>query len=368
MTPATPTLDHLRRYAIARSLFKPTTLPTAVRKLGFVQADPMRAPARAQDLILRLRVNDYRAGDLERRYVSLKIDEDCLVNYGFVERKTLALLHPREPRKAWDAKTLGHAQELLEFVRGRRSATHPKHVLQAFSHHGRMPGYWGGELNVSTQLLDGLHYRGLLRVKRRESGTRVYQAIAHPEQEQTAAARRKRAEALVDMVVALYAPLPSASLGYLATLLRLGAPDIQPEVRQVVKAAKERYAHAVVEGRTWYWPADESPRSRRHAVDDQLRMLAPFDPIVWDRRRFEAVWGWVYKFEAYVPEPKRTMGHYALPMLWGEEMIGWANLRLVDGQLRHKLGFVSGRRPAGAAFKLALEEELERMRAFLGAS
>ncbi|MDB5851363.1 MAG: cytoplasmic protein [Rhodoferax sp.] len=362
-----PSLDELRRYAIARSLFKPTTLPAAIRKLGFVQADPMRAPARAQDLILRLRVRDYRAGDLEQRYARLQIEEDCLVNYGFVERKTLALLHPRQPREAWDAKTQADAEQMLEFVRG-RGATHPKHVLEAFSHHGRMPGYWGGELNVSTQLLDGLHYRGLLRVQRRDSGTRVYQHVAHPAQAQTPEARRLRAEALLDMVVALYAPLPSASLGYLATLLRLGAPDIQPEIRQVVKAAKDRYGHALVAGHTWYWPADENPRSRRHVVDDGLRMLAPFDPIAWDRRRFEAFWGWVYKFEAYVPAAKRTMGHYALPLLWQGQMLGWANLKLVQGRLTHTLGFAAGRRPTGAAFKLALDEELERMRVFLGAS
>jgi uncharacterized protein YcaQ len=362
-----PTLEDLRRYAIARSLFKPTTLPAAIRKLGFVQADPMRAPARAQDLILRLRVRDYRAGDLERRYARLHIEEDCFVNYGFVERKTLTLLHPRQPRKDWDAETHANAQQLLEFVR-QRGATHPKHLLEAFSHHGRMPGYWGGELNVSTQLLDGLHYRGLLRVQRRESGTRVYRHIVHPEQDNSPAARRIRAQALVDMVVQLYAPLPSASLGYLATLLRLGAPDIQPEVREVVKAAKDRYAHTVVQGRTWYWPIAENPRSKRYAVDAHLRLLAPFDPVVWDRRRFEAFWGWVYKFEAYTPAAKRTMGHYALPLLWQGQMLGWANLRLVNGQLKHELGFVAGRRPRDAAFRRALEEELEKMRVFLGAS
>lgn len=65
--PATPTLDDLRRHAVARTLFKPTTLMTAIRRLGFVQADPIRAPARAQDLTLRHRVKDYRAGDLERQ-------------------------------------------------------------------------------------------------------------------------------------------------------------------------------------------------------------------------------------------------------------------------------------------------------------
>ena len=51
-----PSLEDLRRYAVARSLFTPTTLPAAIRRLGFVQADPIRAPARAQDLTLRHRV------------------------------------------------------------------------------------------------------------------------------------------------------------------------------------------------------------------------------------------------------------------------------------------------------------------------
>jgi uncharacterized protein YcaQ len=50
------TLDALRRHALARSLFAPTTLPKAITRLGFVQADPIRAPASAQDLTLRHRV------------------------------------------------------------------------------------------------------------------------------------------------------------------------------------------------------------------------------------------------------------------------------------------------------------------------
>src|ERR1700759_2868993 len=81
-----PSLDALRRYAVARTLFKPTTLPGAIRRLGFVQADPIRAPARAQDLTLRHRVADYRAGDLQRLKTRLPIEEDCLVNYGFLPR------------------------------------------------------------------------------------------------------------------------------------------------------------------------------------------------------------------------------------------------------------------------------------------
>src|SRR6202042_2262194 len=88
-------LSHLRRYAIARSLFKPTTLKRAVHKLGFVQADPIRAPARAQDLTLRHRVTNYRVGDLERSYTKLGVEEDFFVNYGFVTNALQSLMHPR---------------------------------------------------------------------------------------------------------------------------------------------------------------------------------------------------------------------------------------------------------------------------------
>src|SRR3954447_10079262 len=88
------TLDDLRRFAVARSLFKRTTLKRALDQLGFVQADPIRAPARAQDLILRHRVKDYHAGDLERLYPRLGIEEDFFVVYGFLTRPIQALMHP----------------------------------------------------------------------------------------------------------------------------------------------------------------------------------------------------------------------------------------------------------------------------------
>ena len=90
---ASPTLSTLRRYAVARSLFSPTTLPKAIERLGFVQADPIRSPARAQDLTLRHRVKGYRAGDLERRYAQLAVEEDFFVNYGFVTPALHAFLN-----------------------------------------------------------------------------------------------------------------------------------------------------------------------------------------------------------------------------------------------------------------------------------
>src|SRR3954468_6296279 len=122
-----PTLPDLRRYAISRSLFKPTTIGKAIAKLGFLQADPIRAPARAQDLILRHRVVNYRVGDLERRYAKLPIEEDFFINYGFVPRELQALMHPRTARKAWTKARHRQAHDVLEFVR-ERGVVHPREV------------------------------------------------------------------------------------------------------------------------------------------------------------------------------------------------------------------------------------------------
>jgi uncharacterized protein YcaQ len=322
----------------------------------------MRAPARAQDLILAQRIENYRAGDLERRYPRLAIEETFFINYGFIPRAAAALLHPRGDFRGWNARMQARAAEVLAFVR-ERGGVHPKHVQAQFDH-GRIKR-WGGNLSASTHLLENMHYRGLLRVVRREAGTRIYQATDHLPQEESPAARLARAGRLLDMVVQLYAPVPATSLGYLCALLRNGVPQLAAEIRHIRAEAQSRYAHAQIDGQLWFWPKKESPGADRHRPDDKLHFLAPFDPVVWDRRRFRLFWGWEYKLEAYVPAHKRRLGHYAMPMLWGEQMIGWANLKVIDGRLQHELGF-SGPRPRGSAFKTALDEALLRMQRFLG--
>ncbi len=171
------TLDEMRRFTVARNFFPPTTLKSAIQRMGFVQADPIRAPARAQDLILRHRVKNYFAGDLERRYSSLGVDEDFFVNYGFVTRKLQTLMHPRAApvAKGIGIKTDTKREKLLlEFVR-ERNEVHPREVGEQFAH-GKVTNYWGGSSNATTRMLEAMHYRGLLRVTRREKGIRIYSA------------------------------------------------------------------------------------------------------------------------------------------------------------------------------------------------
>jgi uncharacterized protein YcaQ len=364
----TLTLDHLRRYAVARTLFTPTTLGRAIERLGFVQADPIRAPARAQDLTLRHRVRDYRAGDLERRYARLAIEEDFFVNYGFLPRRHHALMHPRTPREPWSAARAEQARAVLEFVHA-RGAVHPREIDAHFAH-GKTTNWFGGSSNASTLLLDAMHYRGLLRVARRDGGTRVYAARDINANEVDARADDEipaaRMDALVDIVAHKYAPLPLATLGQLVRHLRGGAPQWDALRLGVLERAKARLAHGRVDGVDWYWPAHERPQSARWRPDAGVRLLTPFDPVVWDRRRFEIFWGWAYRFEAYTPAPKRKLGYYALPLLWHDRVIGWGNVAVVGEALRSEFGYSAGRAPRDPAFRAALAAELARMRSFLG--
>lgn len=337
------TFEGLRRYAVTRTLFAKTTLGRALDTLGFVQADPIRAPARAQDLVLRHRVKGYRAGALERAYPKLDADEAFFINYGFVPRRVYALMHPRSHSVKLNPRRV---KAVLEFV-AERKAAHPREVDARFRH-GTVTNWWGGQSSATTHLLDQLHYRGRLRVVRREQGIRVYGPVEHAPH---ALSPAERVDALIDVAVGLYAPLPIASLSYTIGRLRYAVPDLGAEVRAGLKRAHGRLAR----WHGWYWPADEEPDGE---PDDEVRLLAPFDPLVWDRRRFEMLWGWPYRFEAYTPAKKRRWGYYALPLLLRDRVIGWANVS-PDGTAQ--LGWVSKVRPS----KRALAAELERLRAFL---
>lgn len=355
----------LCRYAVARSLFQPTTLTRAIQKLGFVQADPIRAPARAQDLTLRHRVTGYRAGDLERRYPRLTLEEDFFVNYGFLPRAISGLMHPRTARLAWTAQRRQQAEAVLAFIR-ERGVVHPREVDTRFAH-GKVVNWFGGSSNATTRLLEEMHYRGLLRVARRDGGTRMYaprEGLGTAAQDDAAIAERM--DTLVDIALNIYAPVPASSLGQLLSLLCLGVPQWRARRAAALARAKRRLGHARVGAEDWYWPASEDPAARRWCPDDAVRFLTPFDPIVRDRRRFEIFWGWVYRFEAYTPAPKRKLGYYALPILWRDGVVGWGNVAVDSGELRCSLGYNNGRAPRDKLFRKGLNAELERMRAFLG--
>jgi uncharacterized protein YcaQ len=346
------TIEGLRRHAITASLFPATTLNAAIEQLGFVQCDPIRAPARAQDLILRQRVEGYRAGDLERHYPELGLEEDYLYAYGVVPEATWRLLHPRATKRMSKAE-----MKVWELVCG-QAKMHPRE-LEPHMGRRRQVNAWGGFSKATTRTLEALHYRGLLRVAGREKGIRLYQS-AREQAEYLAPAERLRR--LVLLIARILAPVPERSLR--AALRHLGhsAPTL-PGRLQVVKKLIEcgDLQVADFDGVRYVWPGSQTGKVE---VSQAVRFLAPFDPVVWDRYRFEHLWGWAYRFEAYTPPAKRKLGYYAMPLLFGDEVIGWVNVSKKGGAVEVEPGFAKGK-PSSRAFRNAFADEVDRMKEFL---
>jgi uncharacterized protein YcaQ len=351
-----PTIADLRAWALGWSLRPHATVRAALAELEFVQMDPIRAPARAQDLILRQRVDDYRAGDLDRAYPDLDAEEDVLYAYGVIARRLRRLLYPRLSRTGpYTARGLD--AKVLAFVRA-NGVTHPRD-LQAQFGRNRVTNDWGGRSAATTRILESLRYYGLLRVARREAGVRLYEP-APPMPPALPDAERLRE--LVLVITRILAPAPLASLRMPVNMLGYGARGVSGR-RTILRdlVADGSLVAADVDGVTYVWPVDLEPADR---VEARVRFLAPFDPVVWDRERFELFWGWPYRFEAYVPPAKRQLGYYALPLLWRDRVVGWANATKDGAGLAVDVGYVD-RRPRERGYAAALANEIAALQTFL---
>jgi len=348
-------LPELRAYAVTRTLSQPADLATAIQTLGFVQIDPIRSPARAQDLILRHRVDGYRIGDLGARFAALPLIEDFLHVYGVLPAASLRLLHPRRRQRIWrvEREHPRLARKILDHI-GRSGPTHPRDLTRALGSTSIING-WGGSSAATTRMLEVLHYRGALRVLRRDNGVKIYDLAPPLEAKLPLAAR---VDELLQMLVRLYAPVSTASLRQMTVMVGQDSLPEAARVRAMARLQKsDRLARGVVDGVEYLWPAEETFPGE---AATRVKLLAPFDPIVWDRRRFEHLWQWDYRFEAYTPPAKRRYGYYALPLLWRDRVIGWANVALNANGLDVRTRFVD-KKPQSARFVRELEREVDAL-------
>jgi uncharacterized protein YcaQ len=229
---------------------------------------------------------------------------------------------------------------------------------------------WGSYSKATTHALEWLHWRGLLRIARRERGIRVYRPSAVTE---AAASPADRLRSLIMVYARILGPSPEKRLQTLIARHR----DIG-NTREVLKAmvGSGELRRDSADSVDYLSPSGFAP----DALDDsrRVRFLAPFDPIVWDRTRFEHLWGWQYRFEAYTPVDQRVRGYYAMPLLWDDEIVGWVNTGATGAKgaggargatgagvaLDVQVGFVRGR-PRDREFRRELDAEIARLEAFL---
>ena len=323
----------------------------------------MRAPARAQDLILAHRVEGYRAGELERRYPRLAIEEAFFVNYGFLPRRTLALLHPRGERRAWNARMQARARDVLDFVRqhgphptqgragafrpwphqalGRRPERQrasaggpaPSRALARGAARGRHTGLRGDRAPVA-----GRQPRGPARARRPAAGhggaalraaACGQPRLSVPAAASWSAAPGRRGAAGPGARQVSLRPCrgrrPDCGSGRGARIRR------PPDTRSTTGCASSRPSTP--------WSGTGGASSCSGAGNTRWRRICRPTSGAWATTR--------------------------CPCSGASEVLGWANLKVVDGRLQHELGF-AGPRPRGSAFRRALDEALQRMQEFLG--
>ena len=248
---------------------------------------------------------------------------------------------------------------MLGLVTAGRGSLHPRELSKGRGGNRELNG-WGGYSAATTRTLHALHHQGLLRVAGREKGIRLYEAACQTGGEGIELEVRLRK--LVLLIAAILQPVPVRSLRAALGLLAHAAPGFRGRVGVVDRLADSgELASGVVEGVRYVWPEGRVARTEDR---DSVRFLAPFDPLVWDRRRFEHFWGWGYRFEAYTPAVKRKMGYYAMPLLWRDEVVGWVNAARTGGGLGFSPGFAFGE-PGDRAFWSEFEREAERFRGFM---
>lgn len=348
-----PSLDQFRRQVVNYSLFEPSSLDKAIQQLGFVQADPIRSPARAQDLILRHRVKNYKVGDLERSYPQLKLEECFLYAHGFLSEDLWRIIYPNT------YETLTNEQQtVLDLVR-QYGPMHPKELE---SHIGgeRVQNYWGGYSRSAKMEMESLHERGALRVAHRNKGFRIYGiATSH---EQTLSNQERYKEIIVATLKAMGATTQKFLLRELSHFKYLVEPlkDRRKHLQELIKEGRVRVdlINAVE-----YLSVDEATKVQGKRSGVQI--LAPFDPIVRDRTRFEHLWNWTYRFEAYTPTARRKLGYYAMPVLWQNSIIGWANATVEGGRLKVHFGYAT-EKPDRKRYSEEAEQEVIRLATFLG--
>ncbi|MDZ7909897.1 MAG: crosslink repair DNA glycosylase YcaQ family protein [Gemmobacter sp.] len=370
----------LDRHALAE---RPTgaatgaALAALIQRIGFVQVDSINTVERAHQMILWSRRRSYRPQSLARL-----IERDR----GLWEHWTHdASILPVELFPYWKHRFDRDRSRLVERWTGwQRSGFHEKFdaVLQRIADHGPVSsadvgegetrgkgGWW--DWHPSKAALEYLWRVGELSVTRREGFRKIYDLT-----ERVIPAEWRQAEVAGDAAEdwafrSALGHLGFGTPGELAAYWNALPPDhariwcaaalqrgevIEVQVEGADGQLRRALAPPDVLGET---PPEPTP---------QLRILSPFDPALRDRKRAERLFGFHYRIEVFVPEPKRRFGYYVFPVLEGARLIGRLDAKAYrdESVLRLRAFWPEAGITMGSQRRARLEAELQRLAEFSG--
>ena len=124
--------------------------------------------------------------------------------------------------------------------------------------------------------------------------------------------------------------LRSQGIVSLNSICHLDAPR-KPGMRRAIEARMRRGELVRVEfdgtGKHEHWARPEALAEHLDPLEDRAHILSPFDPLIIQRKRLSAFFGYDHVFEAYVPKPRRKFGYFALPVLAGDKIVAVVDLK-----------------------------------------
>ena len=306
-------------------------LATALAHHGYVQIDPINVCGRMHDLILRNRVVGYREGDLMRHLhgdarTPLTAATRTAFEHHLPSQQSILVAFPLEAwphlraanrtrtksSGAWsgklDARQRRLAERILAEIANRGPLSSQDIDDDQRDHHG-----WGAGATLAKTTLQKLFFHGRLLIAKRVNQRRYYDL---PER------------VLPTATLALPEPTAHASARWFATL-KLRQRRLTALKRDELPAVEDLVQTLVIEGcGPLYCLRTDLPilaeiENQQSAIENPPPLLlAPLDPLIYDRRLTATLWGYDYTWEVYTPAAKRTRGYYALPILSGHDLVG----------------------------------------------
>lgn len=298
---------------------------TALAHHGYIQIDPINVCGRMHDLILRNRVAGYREGDLMRHLHGEAAPLPAAKRTAFEHHLPDTHVLVAFPLEAWP--------HLLAAMRG-RTRTHgawsgkltPRerdlsaHLLEELAARGplssddiaddgrRARRVWGSA-TLAKSTLQKLFFHGRALIARRENNRRLYDL---PERVLTAAILARPEPSARD--TARWSALLKLRQRRL-TLLKRAELALVADLVQPVSLGSGPLLYCL----TTDLPLFDLPAS---GLPSSPLLLAPLDPLIYDRNVSRQLWDFDYTWEVYTPPQKRVRGYYALPILSGHELVG----------------------------------------------